>query len=224
MNFEDYTPKELEELLGIAKRRKAQFSAAFNSAQRQYIMASSGNTTIEYRQELHQNADSIKAEIDKISYGIAKIKTRLGANSVPSNGGNHSQQNFDAQSHSADRLNKRAGSLLNLLKVQITPSTECVEPNDAIIKAIFGNLSPKISVTEKHKYKKKEDSIVSNIKVQGDTPLNEHDRAVLGVIVSEQLFGNHYTTTNIIYRALIGKPAKGADSIKPSRYQRNLHH
>ncbi len=48
-----------------------------------------------------------------------------------------------------------------------------------------------------------------------DTPLDEFDRAVLGVIISEYLAGNRYTTVKIIFRALIGKVAdRGAIILK----------
>lgn len=87
-------------------------------------------------------------------------------------------------------MNKRANKIINLLKVQLTPSTMCVEPNDSIIKAIFGNSSSKFSVTEKHKSRRKS-AVVSKLNVQGADvslpPLDERDRAILGVIVSEKI-------------------------------------
>ena len=89
--------------------------------------------------------------------------------------------------------------------MQITPSNICVELNDSIVKALVGKSSSNISVTEKHKSKRK-DAVVSNLNVQGatvdGTPLAEHDRDVLGVIVNEQVFGNHYTTVNIIVKSV----------------------
>ena len=112
-----------------------------------------------------------------------------------------------------------AKQMIDSLKVQILPSSECVEPNDAFIKALFrfGSNSFKLAlqgkkfgVREKRKTKKK-DAIFSKLAVQNaegyddDNPLSEFDRAVLGVIISEYLSGNRYTTVNIIHRALIGK-------------------
>ena len=235
----DYTnPKELEELLGIAKRRKADLTADFKSAQRAYVMAASGNTTIEYRQELHKKADSIKAELDKPIACIEKIENRLGANSANFSKPDTSHENaaktitesvqadseFVSKVNSANNLNKRTGKVLNLLKVQITPSKMCVEPNDSIIKAIFSKHNTQISVKEKHRTKRK-NAVVSNLNVHGAAlslpQLDEFDRAVLGVIVSEQNIGNRYTTVNIIHRALIGRPGQGLKGFYPEKDQRN---
>jgi len=238
MNFNDLTSKELEHYLNLAKKRKAQLSADLNTAQRQYVVALGSPTSLEYRQELYQKADSIKVALNKTNVCIAKIKARLGANIVqgkvtPSITGENAAKTItesvradstplSTSKKSAARLNHRARKIINLLKVQLTPSTVCVEPNDSIIKAIFGNSHSKISVKEKHKSKRK-NAVVSNIKVEGaavtDTPLDEFDRAVLGVIVSEYDVNNRYTTVNIIHRALIGKP--GQVAIVPSKDQRN---
>ena len=117
------------------------------------------------------------------------------------------------------KLKGKAEKIIDSLKVQLVPSTECVEPNDAFIKRLF-LIGPKsfkqslqgrkFSVREKRQTAKK-DAIYSLLKVtnaegyEDDNPLDEFDRAVLGVIISEYLAGNRYTTINIIFRALIGK-------------------
>ena len=133
---------------------------------------------------------------------------------------------LDSRFSSRKSFEEIAQEILNTLeKFQIVPSTECVEINDKVVKTIF-NLSAirtnkllsdknnKLAIIEKkarvHKGKKK-DAIISRYKLQNalgyedKTPLNEFDRAVLGVIISEYLAGNYYTTINIIFRALIGK-------------------
>lgn len=121
--------------------------------------------------------------------------------------------------NAVSKLNGKAEKIIDSLKVQVTPSAICVEPNDAFIKRLF-LIGPKsfkqalqgrkFSVREKRQTAKK-DAIYSHLKVtnadgyEDDTPLDEFDRAVLGVIISEYLAGNRYTTVNIIFRALIGK-------------------
>ena len=237
MNFDDTTPKKLAEILDIAERRKAQLSADFKAAQSEYVMAVGGNSSIEHRQDLRKKVDEIKAELDKISGYISQIESRLGAPVPPPmvhpqptaknaatgfTDGVQANLNLAEKIRSVASLNKRSNKIINLLKVQITPSKMCVEPNDSIIKALFSKSSSKISVKEKHKTKRKS-AVVSNIKVQGAPlsfpPLDEFDRAVLGVIVSEQNIDNRYTTVNIIHRALIGKP--GQVAIVPSKDQKN---
>ena len=112
-----------------------------------------------------------------------------------------------------------AQHMISTLKVQIFPSTECAEPNDAFIKGLF-RFGPKsfkkalqgtkFGVFEKKETKRK-DAVFSQLALQNsegyedDNPLSEFDRDVLGVIISEYLSGNRYTTVNIIHRALIGK-------------------
>ncbi|MBQ9488093.1 MAG: hypothetical protein IJU91_09920, partial [Selenomonadaceae bacterium] len=230
MNFEDYTPKELEELLSIAKKRKAQISSEFNATQDKFLTAMGGNSSLETRQELGDKADSIKAELDKTIACIEMIESRLGGNVTVTPIDNKIQKTAetekapatDSVAETSRRFQKNAGNILNLLKVQITPSTECVEPNDAIIKALFGKSSKKISVKEKHKTTRKA-AVVSNLNVQGaavtDTPLSKYDRAVFGVLVSENVIENRYTTVNIIHRALIGKPCRGDEGLIPQKNQ-----
>ena len=54
---------------------------------------------------------------------------------------------------------------------------------------------------------------------ENDTPLNEFDRAVLGILISEFLAGNHFSTVNIIFRALIGKV--GDQNVRPMKNQKS---
>ena len=118
------------------------------------------------------------------------------------------------------------------MKIQIIPSSECVEPNDAFIKGLFryGNqayrnaLQGKLYRIKERKATQKRDAVFSLMNInnvegyEDDSPLDEFDRAVLGVIISEYLVGNRYTTVNIIHRALIGKV--GEVAIIPYRNQK----
>ena len=132
------------------------------------------------------------------------------------------ESKLNGNKFSANQLNADADKVIDILKVQITPSSICVEPNDAFVKSVFKAsksayaqlLGGKFyNVKEKRKTKKK-DAVFSKFEVQNvagyenDSPLSEFDRAVLGIIISEYLFDNLYTTVNIIHRALIGKPGK----------------
>lgn len=110
---------------------------------------------------------------------------------------------------------------------QVKPSTVCIEPNDAVVKYIFQfgvNSYQKAlngksyDVKQKSKTKKK-GTVKSPIRIANAdgyddiSPLDEFDRDVLGVIISEWKEGNKYTTVNIIYRALIGKI--GDQNVRP---------
>ena len=132
---------------------------------------------------------------------------------------------------SVDRLHSTAEKILNTLKIQIIPSAECVEPNEAFTKALFrfGSNSFKqalqgksFAFKEAHQ-NNKHDEIWSKLSVTNaegyddDTPLDEFDRAVLGVIISEYLVDNLYTTINIVFRALVGKV--GDQNVRPSKNQ-----
>ena len=59
-----------------------------------------------------------------------------------------------------------------------------------------------------------------NVEGYDDSPLDEFDRAVLGIIIIKQGFGNRYTTVNIIHRALIGKPGRGDEGLIPHTNQK----
>ena len=132
---------------------------------------------------------------------------------------------------SVNRLHYTAEKILNSLKIQIIPSAECVEPNEAFTKALFrfGSNSFKqalqgksFAFKEAHQ-NNKHDEIWSKLSVTNaegyddDTPLDEYDRAVLGVIISEYLVNNRYTTINIVFRALVGKV--GDQNVRPSKNQ-----
>ncbi len=120
---------------------------------------------------------------------------------------------------SIEHFNSAAEKVLDILKVQLTPSTMCVEPNDAFIKGLFryGNqayrnaLQGKLYRIKERKETHKKDAVFSKLQLhnvegyENDSPLSEFDRAVLGVLISEYDIGNRYTTVNIIHRALIGK-------------------
>ena len=142
------------------------------------------------------------------------------------------QSKLIGKKSSAEQLQDHAEQLIDILKVQLTPSTMCVEPNDVFIKTVFNacNAAYKAllggkfyNIKEKRKTQKK-DAIYSKLEIQNvegydnDLPLNECDRAVLGVIISEYLVDNLYTTVNIIHRALIGKP--GQVAIVPRKNQK----
>ena len=124
--------------------------------------------------------------------------------------------------------------MLNILhSVQIFPSRVRVEPNDKDTKVLFGIKDDSYqqlldgdsrNIVEKRNHKKhgtirtpytlsNSDGFVNKI------PLNEFDRAVLSVCISEWLAGNPYTTPAIILRALIGKV--GDQNVRPMKNQLN---
>lgn len=122
-----------------------------------------------------------------------------------------------------------------LQNVQIYPSAERVEINDKLAKIVFSKslkAGKYYSIVEKKNHltgkgkNKSNKPIKTNFTVSGDNgddfiSLNEFDRAVLSVIISEQKKGNLYTTINIIFRALIGKVGKADDGIYPKKNQRD---
>ena len=134
---------------------------------------------------------------------------------------------------SSKPLNPDADNIIDILKIQITPSSICVEPNDVFIKNVFKASKSAYSkllggkfynVQEKRKSKKK-DAIFSKLEIHNVDgydnilPLDEFDRAILGIIISEYDIGNRYTTVNIIHRALIGKVGQGFLHIHPRKNQ-----
>ncbi|MBQ7198568.1 MAG: hypothetical protein IJS29_04830 [Selenomonadaceae bacterium] len=144
----------------------------------------------------------------------------------------------DIESASKEKIARNAEKILNTLKVQVIPSFECVEPNDAFIKLLFnlndddfksfvdGQRRGKITEKKSHKHKGRKGeitSITSSYSIQNakdyenDMPLDEFDRAVLGVVISEYLAGNKYTTVNIIFRALIGKVGQAGIMIRKNQ-------
>ena len=91
----------------------------------------------------------------------------------------------------------------------------------AFSKALRGK---KFAVKGKSKTQKKpavfSKATISNaLGYENESPLDEFDRAVLGVIISEYLFGNTVMTTNTIYRALIGKVGQADAGIYPFKNQ-----
>lgn len=117
---------------------------------------------------------------------------------------------------------------------QILPSTIRVEINDKIVKVLFrkehnvnGNFgvrakrSAKKTKQQKSKGNQSNEVIITYTisAINGDATiiLDEFDRAVLGVCISEQKAGNLYTTVNSIFRALIGEV--GNVGIRPMKDQ-----
>ena len=117
--------------------------------------------------------------------------------------------------------------------VQIYPAKQRVELNDKMTKVVF-NLSADdyFKLVEQHKSKgvvelknhKKHGKVKSRFHMQNFSgysnfiPLDEFDRAVLSVCISNWIEGNFYITIAIIYRGLTGKVNKKSDS-KPSSDQ-----
>lgn len=176
-------------------------------AKRQATVATSGNDEQELK---YQAKETVK--LDKAFWTESESKMKRG-------------------------INRTAEDIINALKVQITPSTECVEMNDKFVKKLFNHSAEKFArlisgkkfgiVERKARIRKgkRQDEIVSSYKVQNaegyedDTPLDEFDRAVLGVIFSEFVAGNRYSTVNIIFRALIGQV--GNQNVRPRPNQRD---
>ncbi len=167
--------------------------------------------------EIKEIEEHFGASADKIQWEttISKLKT-----------------DSNQKKRSTDTLNADVVKILSILKIQIIPSSECVEPNDAFIKGLFryGNqayrnaLQGKLYRIKERKETQKRDAVFSLMNInnvegyEDDSPLDEFDRAVLGVIISEYLVGNRYTPVNIIHRALIGKV--GEVAIIPYRNQK----
>lgn len=123
-----------------------------------------------------------------------------------------------------------------MTKIQVYPTAARVELNDKDTEILF-NLNPEYfakmieegtakAIIEKRKGKgKKQKEVVSLLLLEnanGITPINvldEFDRAVLAVCVSEYDAGNRYLTIPIIYRGLTGKIGKANKGVKPSRQQ-----
>ncbi|MBR0288101.1 MAG: hypothetical protein IJQ82_03905 [Selenomonadaceae bacterium] len=117
--------------------------------------------------------------------------------------------------------------------VQIYPSKTRIEPNDKHNKTFFSLSDDKYmqlvegkrtrQITEMSSHKKFGEiltpyQIINQAGYINHSPLDQFDRAVLSVCVSEYYAGNHYTTPAIIYRALTGKVNKMTDAM-PSKNQ-----
>lgn len=121
----------------------------------------------------------------------------------------------------------------SMRSIQVSPSRVRVEPNDKATKVLFGikdegyqNLLDGTSrnIVEKRNHKKHGTIRTPYTLTNADgydnkIPLNEFDRAVLSVCISEWLAGNPYTTPAIILRALIGKV--GDQNVRPRPNQLN---
>ena len=132
-------------------------------------------------------------------------------------------------------MNDSLKNVINGIKnVQIYPSKKCVELNDKATKRFF-NLTresyqklleskAKATLVEKKNHKKF-GNIKSSFSISNENgfsnfiPLDEHDRAVLSVCVSNWLEGNRYITPAIIYRGLTGKINDASGNSKPSPVQ-----
>ena len=120
-------------------------------------------------------------------------------------------------------------ALSSLQKVCIYPATVRVECNDKVTKSVFSRTSEQYhnmingvpaGVIEKKNHKQNGKLVTSytfqNASGYGNLiPLDEFDRAVLSVCISEFLAGNRYSTPAIIFRSLIGKTGQvGVDPTK----------
>lgn len=132
-------------------------------------------------------------------------------------------------------MNNSLKNVINDIKnVQIYPSKKRVELNDKATKRFF-NLTresyqklleskAKATLIEKKNHKKF-GNIKSSFSISNENgfsnfiPLDEHDRAVLSVCVSNWLEGNRYITPAIIYRGLTGKVNDASGNSKPSPVQ-----
>lgn len=132
-------------------------------------------------------------------------------------------------------MNDSLKNVINDIKnVQIYPSKKRVELNDKATKRFF-NLTresyqklleskAKATLIEKKNHKKF-GNIKSSFSISNENgfsnfiPLDEHDRAVLSVCVSNWLEGNRYITPAIIYRGLTGKVNDASGNSKPSPVQ-----
>lgn len=120
-----------------------------------------------------------------------------------------------------------------LQNVQIFPSTERVEINDKLAKIVF---SKSLTAGKNYNIVEKKNHLTGNAKHKSSAPLktkfnisndngdeiislSEFDRAVLSVCISEQKKGNLYTTTNIIFRSLVGKVGEVGIVPRPNQKQ-----
>lgn len=175
-----------------------------------------------------------KRNAELLAQERAKVEAQLKAKADAKAKIDAQASKLHANNSSIAQLNADADKIIDILKVQITPSTMCVEPNDVFIKTVFNACKSAYSqllggkyynVKEKRKTTKK-DPVFSKLQLQNvegydnDLPLNEFDRAVLGIIISEYLFDNLYTTVNVIHRALIGRPGQADAGFYPKKDQK----
>ena len=222
-NQEDLNSRLTASLEDFHKARKAGLSTDEIAALRQKGAA------------LDEELSKVTAEIEKLEREKIKIEYEIERRA------NESKTKEEVAAARCTVKTKRvAEKILDKLKVQIMPSTECVEMNEIFSKMIFNRTdaqAQKILTGETRGFYEKKRRKQKNGKVKNaivnfysmknaegyddTTPLDEFDRAVLGVIVSEYLAGNSYTTIGIIYRALIGKPGQGRNGgIVPYKNQK----
>lgn len=132
-------------------------------------------------------------------------------------------------------MNNSLTNVINEIKnVQIYPAKKRVELNDKATKRFFNltresyqkllESNAKATLVEKKNHKKF-GNIKSSFSISNENgfsnfiPLDEHDRAVLSVCVSNWLEGNRYITPAIIYRGLTGKVNDASGNSKPSPVQ-----
>lgn len=124
-----------------------------------------------------------------------------------------------------------------LKNVQIYPSTVRVECNDKVTKSVFSrtvdqyqnmmNSGLPAGVIEKKNHKKK-GALITNYTFQNSNdygnqiPLDEFDRAVLSVCITEFLAGNQYTTPAVIFRALTGKVGDGKNNAPTEKQEKMI--
>ena len=102
------------------------------------------------------------------------------------------------------------------------PSATRISCNDKDAESLFQKDSLKnkrMHIRETKNFGEKQEKIVTSFQILGIDSLNEFDRAVLDVCISEQIAGNCYTTISAIFRALIGQV--GNKHIAPSKNQKD---
>ena len=239
------------EILRNLQERRSRLKLLLDDNAKKFLDAKFAGASFDDLQSLSSVGDDISAQIANIDAEIqsvsrtwsdkqAKLQTEKHNADVQAKLEDERQKLAHAKVMWADTdfklkskkvLDSYSRNVLDVLKVQLAPSSICVEPNDAFIKALFrfgdntfknALLGKKFGVKQKNKTSKK-DAVVSPFSIQNaegyddDSPLDEFDRAVLGVIISEYLAGNLYTTVNIIFRALIGKV--GDQNVRPMKNQ-----
>lgn len=195
------------------------------------------------REELDEQLKAVTAELNHVQNAIREEEARLqdekrkADEQAKLEKERQKQEQVKAQWIDAEsklKIKKYVDTIIDTLKVQVMPSDECVEPNDSFVKGLFrfgpNNFKKALQGTryrnnkESHKTSK-QDAVFSSVGIQNaegyedDNPLSEFDRAVLGVLISEFLAGNRYTTVNIIFRALIGKI--GDQNARPMKNQQD---
>lgn len=201
---------------------------------KKFLDAKIAGGSLEILKKLMQVGNDIGAQIEDLDQQIQAIKAGIAVSTRWQNekcAAENIQTDVNSNLKSKKIFDSYEKKVLDVLKIQIAPSTICVEPNDAFIKALFrfhtntfknALLGKKFGVKQKNKTAGK-DAVISPFSIQNaegyadDSPLDEFDRAVLGVIISEYLAGNRYTTFNIIFRALTGKI--GDQNVRPMKNQ-----